>query len=126
MSEEVEEPVENAGIPGNERKTHKITELEHQKLKALEVRETKDFKDQAKRMRENQLLHLNLEIVRTEREIAFKEEELRSGIIEKHADFADGNKPRFFVENDIDTLKLAVEDYKLQIEDVKKLLEENK
>ena len=125
MSEEQTESPVSFG-DGNERKTHKITELEHQKLRALEVRETQNYKDQAKRLRENQLRHLSLEIVRTEREIAFKEEELRSGIIEKHADFADGNKPRFFVENDIDTLKLAIEDYKMQIEDVKKTVEEDK
>jgi hypothetical protein len=109
-----------------ERKTFKITADQYKLLKNAEARESKSFKEQIKRAREKQIKHLHTKILQSEREIAFKKEELKGGIKEKHPDFLDGKKPKFFIENDIDELELAISDYKQQIVDLKKAAEEDK
>ena len=110
----------------SERKPFRVSLEDYKLLEQAKLKETKLYKEQAKRIREKQADHLKSQIVQKKRDIAFKKVELKTEVVEKHPDFVDGLKPKFFIENDIDELELYIGDCELQLEDLKRSEEEDK
>ena len=101
---------------------HKVTEEEYKLLLKYKNKEEELYKEQLEYNREFSLKMNNLRLKQKEREKEFKESELKGGIIEKHPDFKNDTKPKFFIENDIDQLDLEI----WQIKDSIKKIEEKK
>ena len=102
--------------------TYSISPNEKQLLDSAKLRNTELYKEQVRYERNRRIKQHNIVIKQKEREIKFKEEQLKNNkCLEYHADFKDGLKPLFYLENDIENIKFEIDGLK---DNIKKLKEE--
>jgi len=111
-----------------DRKIHKVSEEDFAMLNEAKKRKAGIDKDNIKYQQEVTLKNNELTITQHNREIDFKKVQLdRNEMLEKHESFKDDIKPPFYLENEIDALKLKIWDIetknKYLMEEMKK--EEN-
>ena len=99
-------------------KRMKVSLEDHKVLLRAKLRESEDFKVQQKRQNETLIVSRKFEIVKTERNIAFKEDQLKNGIVELNAEFEGGKRPKHFILNDIDNAKLLLDGFRQEIKDL--------
>lgn len=108
------------------RKSFKINEEEYQILQTAKLKETKIFKEQIQKQREDELIMQELKITHLRREIKFKQEQLGSGkLLEVHENYIDGKKPKFFIENEIEILDNNISKHRDTIEKIKEEIEKD-
>ena len=91
---------------GQERKTHKVNELDFQILQQAKAIEKENLQYSRLRTIEQHSLQIRMK----NREIDFKKKQQKDGeSLEKHEAFLDGKKPLFMLESDIERIKFDIE-----------------
>jgi len=113
--------------------------MNSKKIKKIQLPEqAKLSEEEKKRNREITRERINVEIRCFERKLKFKEEQLKSGIVETRATnsipgqpaliidgYKDGIKPMYEIENDIDRTNQQINEFKRQLEDLDQAEEED-
>lgn len=95
------------------RKSFKVTEEEYKQLQALKSTSPED----KKRNQVKTIKNTRIRITQMERERDFKKSQVEGKKSEeKHENYADGLKPLWFIQNEIDYINMQIEELKEQIE----------